>query len=392
MSSRTGAVLALVALLAGCTIEDVEIPRTKSRVALHAVLSATAPNQVMLLERTRNGSVTIVGEPFELENPFVNDQGIAEPDAQATLVAPDGQVYTGLEDLTPGGTGAGVYRFPLPGALLERSGSYRLNVVTTDGEVLRGETAVPGGVAAEFREDTTFDRATDTVRLSWPRVPRARSYYVRVETPFGPRAFFTADTSVRLAGDLRNASLSALRHVFIPGFPQAVTVSAVDSNFYDWFRSSNDDLSGAGLINRVQGGLGVFGSLVRLRFVGLTVTAPQGEPVAGTYLFTGTPEEQVSAPYSRLELYVESRAARSDQDDALSGRYTRPLRLGDTGCAVCGLLGSARGTHIELAFLRDWFAGDTAEYMTGELHGDTIVGRYRTRGGIARFVRQPPGR
>ena len=392
MSSRRALALAFLFLLGGCTIEEVEIPRTKARVAVHAVLSATAPNQVMLLERTRTGSVTIIGEPFELENPFVNDPGIAELNALATLVAPDGQVFVGREDLTPGGSGTGVYRFPVPGPLLERTGSYRLNVVTTAGETLSGESAVPGGTAAEFAEDTTFDRATDTLRLAWPRAARARSYFVRVETPFGPRTFFTADTSVRLGGDLRNVNLSTLRHVFIPGFPQAVTVSAVDSNFYDWYRTRNGELSGEGLINRVQGGLGVFGSLVRLRFIGLTVVAPQPEAVAGTFVLVGTPQEQSLAPYSRLDLYIESRAARSDQDDALSGRYTRVMRLGDIGCPVCGLLGTARGSHIELAFLRDWVAIDTVEYLTGELHGDTLVGRYRRNAGLVRFVRQPSGR
>jgi len=392
LSSRRLLALALAVVLGGCSIEEVEVPRTKPRLSLHAVLSATAPSQVMLLERTRTGSVTIVGEPFELENPFVNDAGIAEPNALATLVAPDGHVYTGLEDLTPGGSGAGVYRFPLPGALLDRSGSYRLTVLTTSGERLYSESAVPDGVAAEIADDTTFDRAADTLLLAWPRSARARSYFVRVETPFGPRAFFTTDTSVRLSGDLRNVNLSTLRHVFIPGFPQAVTVSAVDSNFYDWFRSQNGELSGEGLVNHMQGGLGVFGSLVRLRYLALTVIAPQPEPIAGTFVFTGTPDEQLSAPYSRLDLYVESRAARADQDDALSGRYTRQMRLGDIGCPVCGLLGTARGGHVELAFLGGWFASDTAEYLTGELHGDTIVGRYRGRAGIARFVRQPPGR
>lgn len=392
MSVRTAASLALVVLLAGCTVEEVEIPRTKSRVALHAVLSATAPTQVMLLERTRTGSVTIVGQPFELETPFGNNEGIIEPGALATLLAPDGQVYTGREDLTSGGTGSGVYRFPLPGALLDRSGSYRLTVVTTAGEVLRSESAVPGGVAAVVSEDTIFDRANDTLFLTWPRAARARSYYVRVETPFGPRSFFTADTSVRLTGGLRNVNLTTLRHVFIPGFPQAVTVSAVDSNFYDWYRTANDELSGEGLINRVEGGLGVFGSLVRLRFLGLTVVAPQPEPIAGTFVFAGTAAEQASTPYLRLDLYVESHAARPDQDDGLSGRYTRQVRLGDPDCPVCGLLGTARGGHVELAFLRNWFAGDTAEYMTGELRGDTIVGRYRGHGGIARFVRQAPAR
>ena len=60
--------------------------------------------------------------------------------------------------------------------------------------------------------------------------------------------------------------------------------------------------------------------------------------------------------------------------------------------AVCGLLGTARGNHVELAFLRDWSARDTVEYLTGELRGDTIVGSYRGHGGVTHFVRQPPGR
>lgn len=392
MSAKGSAALALVVILAGCKIEEVAIPRTTPRIALHAVLSATASSQVMLLERTRTGSVTIIGEPFELENPFVNDPGIAEPGATATLVAPDGQLFVAREDLTPGGTGTGVYRFPLPGSLLERTGSYRLSVVTTGGEALTGETSVPGGVAAQLANDRGFDRSADALALAWPATPGARSYLVRIETPFGPRSFFTADTTVRLAGDLRNTDISSLPHVFIPGFPQAVTVSAVDSNFYDWYRTHNGELSGSGLINRVQGGLGVFGALVRLRFEALTVVAPQPEAVAGTFVFTGTPEERIAAPYLRLELYVESKAARSDQDDALSGRYARQMRLGDIGCPVCGLLGTARGSRVELAFLRDWSARDTVEYLTGELRGDTIVGRYRGHGGIAHFVRQPPGR
>ena len=392
MSSERAFVLALVVLLAGCKIEEVAIPRTKSRLALHAVLSATAPNQVMLLERTRNGSVTIAGTPFELEGPFGSDQGIAEPGATATLVAPDGAVFIGREDLNPGGTGAGVYRFPIPGVLLERLGTYRLNVTTTAGESLTAETSVPDAVAAAASEQGSFDRSADALSLAWPRAAGARSYFIRIETPFGPRSFFTADTAVRLTGELRNVDVSSLPHVFIPGFPQAVTVSAVDSNFYDWYRSQNGELSGEGLINRVQGGLGVFGSLVRVRFDELTVVAPQPEPAAGIFLFTGTPGEQASTPYTRLDLYVESHAARSDQADALSGRYTRQMRLGDVGCPVCGLLGTARRGHIELAFLRDWFAGDTAELLTAELRGDTIVGSYRGHGGIARFVRQPAGR
>ena len=240
-------------------------------------------------------------------------------------------------------------------------------------------------IAATLR---VFDRTAEPVVIEWPAAAGARSYFVRIESPFGPRSFFTDSTRVRLSGDLRNVEVMALPRVFIPGFPQAVTVSAVDSNYYHWYRTHNDAISGAGLSNRVQGGLGVFGSLVRLRFEDFQVVAPQTEPEAGTFDFVGTPAEVASTPVLRLELYVESRAARDDQADALSGRYLRRLNIGQAGCATCGLLGSTRDGHVELALLRDWYARDTADVLTGEFRGDTIVGTYRIAGGIARFVKR----
>ena len=144
---------------------------------------------------------------------------------------------------------------------------------------------------------------------------------MRIETPFGPRSFFTDSTRVRLTGELRNTDVKVLPHVFFPGFPQAVTVSAVDSNYYDWYRTHNDPALGRGLVNRVQGGFGLFGSLVRLRFE-LRVVAPQPEPAAGVFRFNGPPEQRATTPYLSLELYVESprRSLRP------AGCVERPLR------------------------------------------------------------------
>ena len=374
-----------------CEIEQVAITRTEARLATHAVLSATAPTQVVLLERTRTGASSVVLPPFELEDPLGSDEGIAESGAVITLTTPDGQTLVAREDnvATTDGRGRGVYRFVLPGDALIRRAPYRLSILSDKGEVLSAETTVPEGVAATAAGERVFDRARDTIAVAWRAAAGARSYFVRIETPFGPRSFFTDSSHLRLTGALRNVDVVTLPHVFIPGFPQSITISAVDSNYYDWYRTHNDELSGTGLINRVRGGLGVFGSLVRLRFETVQVVVPQREPASGTFRFVGTPDELVSAPYLTLELYVESRAARSDQADALSGRYERQMRLGSTGCAVCGMLGTARNGHIEIAFLRAWSARDTTEYLTGELRGDTIVGRYRGFGGVARFVRQP---
>jgi len=381
-------VMAMLVVTA-CEIEKVGIPQPERRVALHGVLSASAFSQVVLLERTRNGSISVRGPSFELEDPLGSDSGIAENDAIVTLKTPSGATLVGREDNTVlFSTGGGVYRFSLPGSALERNGTYRLSVLTRSGERLGAETAVPSGDAAVVAESRTFDRTGDPLILEWPATPGARSYLVRVETPYGPRSFFTADTRVRLSGDLRNAELDALPHVFIPGFPQTVTVSAVDSNYYDWFRTHNDALSGTGVINRVSGGLGVFGSLVRLRLIDLRVVAPQSEPAAGRFRFVGTDVEKSGTLYPSLELYVESAAARSDQGDALSGSYGRRRTLGETGCTTCGLLGTVQSGQVELQMLRAWSARDTADTFVGELRGDTLVGTYRFGGGLARYVRE----
>ena len=381
----------LLPLLAACEIEKVSIPRPESRLAMHAVLSASAESQVVLLERTRNGSVYIFSPSFDLEDPIGSDVGIAEGRATVTLTTPNGQTLVAREDDDGrlNSAGRGVYRFPIGGASLVRGGTYRLSVRTAKGELLGAETVVPGGTAVQFADSTTFDRERDTMRLEWPAAPGARSYFVRIETPYGPRAFFTDSTRVRLPGDLRNPEVDGLPRVFIPGFPQAVTVSAVDSNYYDWYRTHDDALAGTGLVSRVEGGLGVFGALVRLHFDAVQVVAPQVTRPAGRYRFVGTDTELHTTPFLGLDLYIEARAARGDQSDALSGSYDVRPRFGYQGCLVCGLFGSVKNGRVELSFLQDWSARDTTELLTGEIHGDTIVGRYRGFGGVARFVRQP---
>jgi hypothetical protein len=383
-----GSVLALL-LLSACELEEIAIAPTESRVAMHGVLSASARTQVVVLERTRAGLVGIVGPPIDVPDPTVNNPGIAETGALVQLTTPSGSTLTAREDseLSGDGHGAGLYRFALAGSALERGATYRLHVRTTKGEVLIAETTVPDGTPAAVAEARVFDRTAETLVIEWPAVAGARSYFVRVETPFGPRSFFTDSTRVRLTGALRNVDVDELPRVFIPGFSQAVTVSAVDSNFYDWYRTHNDVFSGTGLISRVSGGIGVFGSLVRLRFQDLHVVAPQSQSIEGHFEFVGTPGEVTSTDYLSFDLYVESPSARDDQGDALSGRCMERPRLGG-GDPINGLLGTVRDGRVELALLNGWTARDTTELLVGEVRGDTIVGQYRFGGEQVRFVKR----
>ena len=377
-------------MVSGCEIEKVGIPRTESFGSLHGVLSASAPTQVVLLERTRNGSVRMFAPPFDLADPIVTDEGVAESGAIVTLTTPDGQTLTAVEDkfTRSDRKGEGIYRFALPGSALVAGGSYQLSVRTVGSEVLTAETSMPAGIAAVVAGQEVFDRSRDTVVFEWPKSTGARSYFVRIETPFGPRSFFTDSTRVRLPGGLRNTDVTVLPHVFIPGFPQAVTVSAVDSNYYDWYRTHNDALSGTGLVNRVRGGIGVFGAMVRLRYVDYEVVAPQTEAIAGTFKFVGTQIETETTPYLSLHLYVESPSSRSDQGDALSGRFERRPTFTPPNEPIDGLLGTVKQSTVELSFLRNWSSTDTVEVFRGELRGDTLVGSYRGFGGVAHFVKQ----
>ncbi len=53
--------LSLLTLLgSACEIEKAAIARPPAQLALHGMLSATAPSQVVLLEHTRTGSVQLI--------------------------------------------------------------------------------------------------------------------------------------------------------------------------------------------------------------------------------------------------------------------------------------------------------------------------------------------
>ena len=383
-------VAALLGMTVGCELDKTTIPRTEATLALHGVLSASASSQVVLLERIRTGRVQTYAPPFDVGDPVVSDEGIAESGAQMVLALPDGSTIAAVEDpLTRSdGKGQGIYRFFIPGASLQRNAPYRLTVRTTKNEVLSAFTSVPDGVASMAPSSGAMDRTTDTLELAWPASPTARSYFVRVETPYGPRSFFTESTHVRLPGMLRNVDVAEVPHVFLPGFTQPVTVSAVDSNYYDWYRTHNDPLTGEGLINRVTGGLGVFGSIVRVSFDSVKVSAPRNRAVEGHFTFLGTGIDALAVNYLDFDVYVESPAARSGQSDALSGNYRHKPDLNYRGCPICGLFGTARDNRVELVLLKDWSGADTVDVFDAQLQGDTLTGYYRYGGGPFQYVRQ----
>ncbi|MDB4874600.1 MAG: hypothetical protein JWM41_1046 [Gemmatimonadetes bacterium] len=384
----TQVTIVLVALVTACDLGTITVPKTAPTVVVHGVLNPNSTSQVVLVEQTLTGTITIPDTGFDAADPIVSAGGVPVRGALVEITDPAGKVTRAIEDATvpaANGKGAGVYRFPMPGNSLVLGGRYQLHVHTSAGDDVRASTRIPRATVRSVGGLTrTFNRDHDVLSTSWSGVDLHRTYAVRIESPFGPFFLFTDSTHFRTTGELRNLFSNELERVFIPGFRQEMVVAAVDSNFYDYYRTNNDPFTGSGIISRVTGGLGMFGSIVELNTGTISVVADQTEPIESRFrLLTGDPSTATYA--SQITLYIESKAARDNLPSALSGRYATP----NPNSRTDGVVGELLGSSVTLALLGNQLAGDTLEVFTGQLRGDTLVGSYRTHPGAAVFLRSP---
>jgi hypothetical protein len=355
-------------------------------MVVHAVLNPLANEQIVLVERTLTGSVNIPDTSYDPAEPILSAGGVPVSGATVEITDPSGAVYRGVEDraVSASGKGAGAYRVALVGPTIVLGGRYTLRVRAPTGEELTATTRVPRAtIRSQGGLKRALNRDHDALLASWVAVDGARSYAVRIESPFGPFFLFTDSTAIRISGDLRNLFSGELQRVFIPGFQQEMFIGAVDSNFYDYYRTNNDPFTGSGIISRINGGLGLFGSIVNLNTGSITVSADQTEPIEGRFrLVPSTSNPNLP---TLLTLYVESPPARSDLPTALSGRYN----LGNSTVRGDGLIGRMFGGDITLALLANQMAGDTLEIFEGKVQGDTLRGLYKISGIEAVFVKAP---
>jgi hypothetical protein len=378
-----------LASFGACELTKIDLPVKPSAVVIHGVLTVATSTQTVLVERTLTGvrQSHLVYGPIDASDPIVTDGGIPEEGAVVDLTGPDGQTIRAreLQTFHPLGHGAGVYVFSLAGAALVPGGRYQLRVLTKEQELVTAETTVPVAALAPTGPTIDFNRAEDTLALSWPKATSAAGFEVRIESPHAPWIAFTDSTHLALTGTLRSLAAENLPNVFVPGFRQGVSISAVDANLYDYYRTSNNDFTGTGLISRVSGGYGVFGSLVTVARRTLNVTATAHAPIEGTYVLL---PNSLGYPYGGfgdavgLTLYVESPSAKADQPDAISAAYRR------SGGSVDAAVGTLSGNLLKLAFLQAQSLEDTVDHFVGVLKGDTLDGQF-SKGAPGRYVRVP---
>jgi hypothetical protein len=247
--------------------------------------------------------------------------------------------------------------------------------------VVTGTTVVPNipSVGTSTRLDA-FNRDRDSLVITWPRVTGARSYLIRAETPFGVFLLFSDSTRITLKGDLRNYFASSLQRVFVPGFRQRVTVAAVDSNYFDYYRSRNDPFTGSGIINSLQGGIGVFGAAVNIYGRTLDVTQDVREPsFEGIWDLVAAPRLVADV----FRVYVET----PGDPAALSGWYLRNRTSG----AVDGMVGTRTNGRVILEFVANQSAVDTIAVFTGVQRGDSLIGTFGGVQGAVVYRKRPTG-
>ena len=375
---RTVLAGAIAVLAAACTFGEQEIPAGVERPVVHVVLNPAAASASVLVERTLTGQAhtddALVVDPLD---PIRSGGGVPISGARVVVADTAGhEVVAEEQRVTRGGqvAGTGVYRFvnvaaqggvqpwgaPPPGIRIVRGGRYALRVQTPDGTVVTAEARVPGTGPEPETPDfspVTFNRDRDTLALRWPAVPGARAYALQVGSPYGTFYLFTDSTTLHLTGELRNLFAERLPRVFQAGFTQYLYVAAVDSNYYDYYRSTNNVFTGSGLINHLRGGIGLFGAYVPLVSRVVFVRADDDDPLDGRY---------VSPAYNgseSLRLWVDTRAAVT----AVTGAY----RLATD--EQYGVVGTLEGNRLRLRAVQAEDARFVFRTMDGTVQGDTIT-------------------
>ena len=349
-------VAGLTVSLAGCLFDERVLAPKPARVAVHAVLDPDASDFHVLLEEIRAGQ---------------EEDGTAVPVTNARVVihGPDGDSAIGIDQERRGkyffsnNAPTPMYDHKIP---IRRGTRYRLRVNAPGRPQLRASTFVPAGGPVGAVVNIRFNRDRDTMRLSWPAASGAKRYAVWISAGNNLFRIFVDGTSTRIdSRELRDIR-SDLYRPFVPGARQEILVTALDTNFSDWYQSETSPFTATGLLSHVDGGTGVFAALVRVRRVMVRTVASQNEPIEG--LFQRTDTQSVDAP-QWLDLYVS--------EDRFGARTITGSLGGDSLVEEGTLKGNYSSTDGSVV---------ASLYYYGEFQGtlfgsDSIVGRFLRCGG-----------
>jgi hypothetical protein len=243
----------LVAAAATACVETTSVSPDANTLIVHAVLDPGVQHQLIVVQATTGAAA----EQRQVTSAVVT---IATPDGR-TLTAVERRDTTAVTGFVPFPRVTTIYDLDVGGAGLIPGGTYQLRVVVPDGRTVTGRTTIPNAAPATTTTPTqTIDRDRDTVSLQWSRAAGARSYQVFIRSIAGSYGVFVADTSVALPGTMQ--VLDNGEDVWERRLSHQVAVIAVDENYFDYYHRTSDLFTGKGLVMHLDGGIGVFGSVV----------------------------------------------------------------------------------------------------------------------------------
>jgi hypothetical protein len=112
--------------------------------------------------------------------------------------------------------------------------------------------------------------------------------------------------------------------VFQGGRSYVVTLTLADTNYFDYSRSRNNEFTGRGFINRLTGGIGVFGSAVSATSR-VWVVADMDDPREGLFHLTGTiaGDPDTVTIDAQLRVFLHFAGEAGEASAFLEGEYFR---------------------------------------------------------------------
>lgn len=251
--------------LTACLNLENPTPPTESQLVVQGVLDTRTSLQIILVARSRGGVQQTAAGTVSDDEPVSN--------ATVTVTAPNGAVMTATEGPAnsplSGTPGTYFYTPSQFGVTLTGGGTYRLFVRTPAGEQATGTTTIPlppaGG--ATTLPSSSFSRSSDTLRLRWPSASGARSYELLIRSRSAGEYRIFTDTAAAIPGTTLTINGDTL---FPIGGRATILVSAVDANYYEYYRAQSDPFAGTAP-SRLTGAVGVFGSITPVLATQLTV-------------------------------------------------------------------------------------------------------------------------
>jgi hypothetical protein len=338
-------------------LQEVTIPLGTEVVVVQGVLTldTAALAQYIVVERSITGTMVIPSQD-SLRGPPRPPLPISGASVVVTRDDGDSVVLTEACDPNQLCNPLGVYSFRRADApdFLAPGRVYQLRVVTPDGHVVTGRTRMPeppvlGGVPPD---GATLNRDRDTLDVTWSGAAGSKGVFVQVRPRDLERRLtfllFTDSTHFRIAGrlPLPFGDDTIPPAVWIAGTRETFTVAAMDTNFFDFFRTLNDPFTGSGFINTVAGGLGVFGSMAPVNRT-YAVRGDVDHPFEGRYQLDFIPTASFGprAFTAVLDLYVNRDLPEPVLINGL-GTVTQGFFAGGQALEVAGRVTSDRRLHL----------------------------------------------